>query len=201
MCIASRPTWGNAWTPDVLFIPECPERWKTGVIRSYVRRALLTCSSWPLVHLELQKLKQMPVNNHYSCKEIDTEIRSALQKFIAASEEEQHTEDRQGQTHNIFFFYKNRMTPNHKADERALKQLIKKNVTSRNTEDKLQVVINYKNPPPASFKADDEKTTSTRKGSWKRPTLSTPSNVLYLRRLWAQSRRSAHWSHNNFPLP
>ena len=122
---------------------ECPERYKTGVIRSYVRRALLTCSSWPLVHLELQKLKQMLVNNHYSCKEIDAEIRSALHKFMAVPAEVQQTEDRQGETHKIF--YKNQMTPNYKADERALKQLIKRNVTPQNMEDKLQVVIYYKN--------------------------------------------------------
>ena len=35
------------------------------------------------------------------------------------------------------------MSPDYKADEKTIKQIIKRNVTPRNTEDKLQVVIYY----------------------------------------------------------
>ena len=121
---------------------ECPERYKTGVIRSYVRWALLTCSSWPLLHQELQKLKQMLVNNHYSCREIDSEIRTALHKFMTQTTKEKQAEDGRGQIYKIF--YKNQMSPNYKTDEKALKQIIKRNVTPVKTEDRVQVVIYYK---------------------------------------------------------
>ena len=121
---------------------ECPERYKTGVIRSYVRRALLTCSSWALLHQELQKLKEMLVNNHYSSKEIDTEIRNALHKFMAKPAKENVNEHERGQTHKIF--YKNQMGPNHKADERALQQIIKKNVSPANSEDRIKLIIYYR---------------------------------------------------------
>ena len=122
---------------------ECPERYKTGVIRSYVRRALLTCSTWQLVHQELQKLKQTLVNNHYSCQEIDKEVREALHKFLTKPKEGRQTEGEKGQTYRIF--YKNQMTANYKADEKALKQIIKKNVTPQDKKDRLQVVIYYRN--------------------------------------------------------
>ena len=122
---------------------ECPERYKTGVVRSYVRRALLTCSSWQLLHLELQKLKQTLVNNHYSCQEIDKEIRSALHKFMTNSTQGKQARDGQGQIHKVY--YKNQMSPNYNEDEKALKKIIKTNVVPRNDNDKLQVVIYYKN--------------------------------------------------------
>ena len=121
---------------------ECPERYKTGVIRSYVRRALLTCSSWALLHQELQKLKEMLVNNHYSNKEIDTEIRNALHKFMDKPAKENTNEHQRGQTHKIF--YKNQMGPNYKADEKALQQIIKKNVSPVNSEDKIKLIIYYR---------------------------------------------------------
>ena len=38
---------------------QCPDRYKVSVIRSYVYRALKHCSSWPLVHEELQRVKQL----------------------------------------------------------------------------------------------------------------------------------------------
>ena len=122
---------------------ECPERYKTGVVRSYVRRALLTCSSWQLLHLELQKLKQTLVNNHYSCKDIDREIRSALHKFMANPAQKGTSQDGKGQTYKVF--YKNQMTQNYKDDEKALKRIIKRHVTPRDDKDTLQVVIYYKN--------------------------------------------------------
>ena len=43
---------------------ECPQRYKLGVVRAYIRRAIKTCTSWDLLHAELQKVKQMLVNNN-----------------------------------------------------------------------------------------------------------------------------------------
>ena len=43
---------------------DCPERYKKSVVRTYVRRALPHCSSWPFVTKELQHIKQMLSNNH-----------------------------------------------------------------------------------------------------------------------------------------
>ena len=81
----------------------------------------------------------MLVDNHYSCREIDSEIRSALHKFMTQSTEEKETEDRRGQIYKIF--YRNQMSPNYKADEKALKHIIKRNVTPVKAEDKLKHLL------------------------------------------------------------
>ena len=59
----------------------CPDRYKRGVIRTYVRRALTHCSTWELVHIELQHVKQLLVDNGYACQDIDSEVKICLDKF------------------------------------------------------------------------------------------------------------------------
>ena len=50
---------------------ECPERYKRGVIRTYVKRALKICSSWELFDVEITNIKRMLINNSYSAGDID----------------------------------------------------------------------------------------------------------------------------------
>ena len=58
---------------------ECPQRYKRGVIRSYIYRAIKTCTSWKLLHIELQHIKQMLVNNNFTNTEVDMEVKRALE--------------------------------------------------------------------------------------------------------------------------
>ena len=67
----------------------CPTRYKTGVIRTYVRRALSHCSTWELVHQELQHVKQLLVNNGYPCTDIDAEIKKTLDKHRTRQQKNQ----------------------------------------------------------------------------------------------------------------
>ena len=53
---------------------ECPTRYKTSVIRSFVRRAIRTSSSHDKMHAEFVRLKQLLVNNGYSNHDVDSEI-------------------------------------------------------------------------------------------------------------------------------
>ncbi|XP_064101711.1 uncharacterized protein LOC135212192 [Macrobrachium nipponense] len=60
---------------------ECPARFKTTTVRAFVRRALTHCSAWQDTHLELDRASQMMINNGYSIKLINREIRTALNKW------------------------------------------------------------------------------------------------------------------------
>ena len=50
------------------------DKYKKSVIGSYVRRALKTCSTWNLVHEEINKVKQMLINNNYTNFLVDNEV-------------------------------------------------------------------------------------------------------------------------------
>ena len=60
---------------------ECPSRYKTSVIRSFIRRAVRYCSTWPDLHVEFTRIKQILVNNGYSNTEVDDEIRTFLERI------------------------------------------------------------------------------------------------------------------------
>ncbi|XP_064085388.1 uncharacterized protein LOC135200710 [Macrobrachium nipponense] len=60
---------------------ECPARFKTTTVRAFVKRALTHCSAWQDTHAELDRASQMMINNGYSNKLINREIRTALNKW------------------------------------------------------------------------------------------------------------------------
>ncbi|XP_064109656.1 uncharacterized protein LOC135217622 [Macrobrachium nipponense] len=60
---------------------ECPARFKTTTVRAFVRRALTHCSAWQDTHAELDRASQMMINNGYSNKLINREIRTVLNKW------------------------------------------------------------------------------------------------------------------------
>ena len=121
---------------------QCPDRYRRGVIRTYVRRAINTCSSWELVCQELDRVRQMLVNNSYSCTEIDKEIRAALDKYHTEKKTPTQTnrEDKE-KTHKLY--YKNQMNSGFKEDEKALKDIIHKNVKPKPGH-KIVTIIYYK---------------------------------------------------------
>ena len=100
----------------------CPTRYKRGVIRTYVRRALKTCSTWELFDTEISHVKKMLVNNNYLASDIEREIKIALDEFLKPI--------KKGKESNLHvLYYKNQMSGAHKLDEQVLKHIIKTNVT------------------------------------------------------------------------
>ena len=57
---------------------ECPSRYRKNVIRAFIRRATKCCSSWDLLHVEFERLKQILVNNGFTNSEIDFEIKQHI---------------------------------------------------------------------------------------------------------------------------
>ena len=57
---------------------ECPIRYKRSVIDSYVNRAITHCSSWVLLHEELERITQVLINNGYTNKDVKEVIERRL---------------------------------------------------------------------------------------------------------------------------
>ena len=118
---------------------ECPARYKTSVIRSFIRRAFKYCSDWKSTHQELQRSKQILVNNGYTNTEVDAEIQNQMTRH-------HQPQQRQNQTEQIIqVFYRNQMSPSYRVDERVLRDIIKKNVKCTLPNTRLQITIYYKN--------------------------------------------------------
>ena len=118
---------------------ECPTRYKTSVIRAFVRRAINVSSSHAAMHTEFTRVKQLLVNNGYCNRDIDNEIKHQLDK--------QHTGNNSNQpsctdtTHHLY--YKNFMNTEYETDERILQHIINKNVVCKNSTHKLKLHIYY----------------------------------------------------------
>ena len=126
---------------------ECPARYKVSVIRAYVNRALKHCSSWPLVHQELRRVKQILADNEYDARTVDKQIQLALSQYLQPKEKNTDI------THTLF--YKNTMSPGYKADERVLHSIVHRNCKAKNPTEKIKLAIYYQNPTTSSLILDN----------------------------------------------
>ena len=117
-------------------VSECPDRYKISVVKGFLFRAKTLSSDRDEMLLEMNRSKQILVNNGYTNKLIDDEIRKFLRR--EASQQQPPTTT----THKIY--YKNFMNHNYKRDEKAIKDIINNNVKVINSGERLQVVIYYK---------------------------------------------------------
>ena len=124
---------------------ECPNRYKRGVIRTYVRRALKICSSWQLFEQEITHLKKMLTNNNYTATDIDREIEAALNDFMAPADK-----SKKGEADIQVLYYKNQMSNAYKLDERVLKDIVNKHVTPIG-KNRVKLLIYYKNRRTANM--------------------------------------------------
>ncbi|XP_068226495.1 uncharacterized protein [Palaemon carinicauda] len=60
---------------------ECPARYKASTIKAFVRRALIHCLSWTDTHKELERATQVLINNGYTNKQVQCEVRAAIDKW------------------------------------------------------------------------------------------------------------------------
>ena len=116
---------------------ECPSRYKTSVIRAFVKRAIRTCSTNKSMHEEFMRLKQLLVNNGYSNGDIDSEI----QRQLDTKYNDTNMQELQGTSHHLY--YRNFMNTEYEKDERILKHIITKNVECKDKSDKLMLHIYY----------------------------------------------------------
>ena len=118
----------------------CPERYKKSVISNYLHRAYSICSNWTDLTTELQRIKQILVNNNFPNSIIDSSIKS----FIDRKMENPIDRNSQEKQETIKLFYKNQMTGTYKMTEKEINQIITQNVKP-NSDAKLKLFIYYKN--------------------------------------------------------
>ena len=117
-------------------LSECPDRYKVSVVKGFLFRAKKLCSDKTAFLNELNRSKKILVNNGYSNRLIDIEIK----KFLRRDSAEVHPST--GSTHKVF--YMNFMNPKYQQNEAAIRKIIKDNVRTVNANDHLQLIVYYK---------------------------------------------------------
>ena len=126
---------------------ECCDRYKDSVVRAYIHRALKNCSTWTKLDCELNRIRQILVNNGYSNNTFDTILRHQLNKFLTSDRQENNNSNNR----DITVYYCNTFTPAYKHDEKAIKDIISKTCTPTDNYDQLRVVIYYKSPKSSNL--------------------------------------------------
>lgn len=122
------------------FSSVAPERYKVGVIKSFLHRAYNTCSNWDNLHVEIKRIKQVLTNNNFPMKIIEQEIKKFLDRKINNNNT---TVNSNIENNNITLYYNNQMTSQYKHEEKQIKKIIFDNVRPINNS-KITIHIYYK---------------------------------------------------------
>ncbi|KAG0692965.1 hypothetical protein GWK47_027692 [Chionoecetes opilio] len=60
---------------------ECPQRYKDSTIGAYMRRALTHCSTWQLMHKEIERSTQVLINNGFSERDIIRQTKKIMENW------------------------------------------------------------------------------------------------------------------------
>ena len=123
----------------------CPDRYKTGVIKTLLHRAYHVCSNWDNFHLDVERIKQLLTNNNFPINIIDQTLKQFLNKTVP--------NERPSPTNSsIRLYFQGQMCKNYKVEEKNLNSIINKNVKPTNDDDKLKLVIKQENYEICSLK-------------------------------------------------
>ena len=118
---------------------ECVERYKKSVVINYLNRAYKITGNWHDFHNEVVHIKQMLINNNFSNSTVD----SLVNKFLQGKQNRSlNAEDHQV---NTPIFYQAQMHEHYRIDERIIRELVTRNVKCNDPNNKLNVIIYYKN--------------------------------------------------------
>ena len=126
---------------------ECPDAFKKSVISAYVNRALTHCSSWRLVHAELDRIRQLLTNNGYNEDMVEDCIRRKMDKFQDETTPRRPEEECQ----KITLYYKLNYGTAYKQETEAVKNIIKRGVQTTNSETKIDLRVYCKPNQMASL--------------------------------------------------
>lgn len=93
-----------------------PEVYKKSVVKTLIHRAIRYCSSWKELDTEINRLKQIFVNNNYPLTTVDRIVNKLLTKFIDKSTFEP--------TNSIDYFIRLDNLPNFENDTKHIRNLI-----------------------------------------------------------------------------
>ena len=116
----------------------CPDRYKTGVIKSFLHRAFHISCDWNTFHEEVERIRQMLVNNNFPVNIVDKTISIFLKKINQTNNNNDTTNK------DIKIFYRSQMSSNYQQEETKLSNIIQKNIKSVDEEKQLKIIIYYK---------------------------------------------------------
>ena len=123
---------------------ECPQRYKDSTIASFFRRAITHCSSWEATTREFDRVTQVLVNNDHSnkdCQRIKRDILNKWQHQQQQGQQQQTTEENE----DLKLFYRAFMSSAYKDEEKAIRNIIRRNVIPTNQNSRVKLTIYYKN--------------------------------------------------------
>ena len=144
---------------------ECTEKYKISVIQNYLNRAFKVSQNWEDFHKEVIHIKQLLINNNFSNRMVDSQIKKFLNNTLSPKVNKQEKKTpiiiyHQGQTHN-----------NYKLDEKVIEDIIDKNTKCTDDRKKIKVIFYYKNRKSANYVMKNNMNTS--------PTTLQQTNVVY----------------------
>lgn len=116
----------------------CPDRYKTGVIKTLLHRGYAVCSDWQSFHQEIVRIKKLLTNNNYPMKVIDDTIRTFLNN-------KNTLEEATTRKNKIKIYYEGQMSNNYKIEEKQLKNIVANFVKPIKENDAVELCIYYKN--------------------------------------------------------
>ena len=117
----------------------CPQRYKTGVFKTFLSRANEISSDWETFERECRRISQLLTNNNYPMNL----IRSTMNDFNASKYIPQQ-EPTQTEDEHVNLFYRNQMHSRYKQEEQSSKNILNYHVTSE-PGISLKLRIDYKN--------------------------------------------------------
>ena len=114
----------------------CPDRYKSGVIKTLLHRGYNVFNTWDEFHKEVDRIKQMLTNNNYPMKLIDNTVKVFLNNKIDPVDKEN--------SDVIKLYFENQMSLNYKQDEHQLKNLIQRQLKPATNNSKISLIIFYK---------------------------------------------------------
>ena len=120
-----------------------------------MQRCYKIASDWNLFEKDMKRLKQTLINNGYSNSQFD----GICSQFVDNINSNTGTTQENSNIHQ--FFHQNQMSSAYKTDEKVIKTILKNNVKCKNDDDKLKLIIFYKNMKTASLHGDEEQPKSS----------------------------------------
>ena len=114
-----------------------PERYKTGVIKTFLHRAYKICNNWTTLTAEIDRIQQLLTNNNFPMKLIEQTIKQFIdRKQIPTTE---------SNTPSINIYYRSQMSSQYKQEERNIKDMVNTHISPTNESEEIKVQIYYKN--------------------------------------------------------
>ncbi|KAG0729814.1 hypothetical protein GWK47_029573 [Chionoecetes opilio] len=108
---------------------ECPQRYKDSTIGAYIRRAFTHCSTWQLMHKEIERSTQVLINNGFSERDINRQTKKIMENW--------YNPNATKKSHDITIFYRAFFSTAHQEEERIISQIVNRNVKPADPERRI----------------------------------------------------------------